>query len=407
MGGSSDQVHSTRRSPAVANDGDTWENRGRVARNISSDAIINLDHGDPTMYESFWRKMGDKCTIVIKGHECLSYFSNPKNPCWFLEPTLEESIKNLHGAVGNVVTDGYSIVVGTGSSQLFQAVLYAVTSHDQPNQMSVVSATPYYSSYQEITDLVKSGLYRWGGDAHEFDKDEPCIEVVTSPNNPNGVIRGAVVNREGGILIHDLAYYWPHYTPITSSLASDIMLFTASKCTGHAGSRIGWALVKDKEVAKKMTKYMEVNTIGVSKESQLRIAKILQVVADGCKHSGGDDNFFEFAQDLMSKRWDMLRETVKKAQMFTLPKYPLDQHCNYFGRITQAYPAFAWIKCKEGIDCEKLFRDYKILTRSGRRFGSEPEYVRVSMLSKEEDFNVFIDRLSMIQSFNNGEENAN
>lgn len=101
--------------------------------------------GDPTMYEPFWRSIGDKCTVVFKGYESLSYFSNPKNPCWFLEPKLEESIKSLHGAVGNAVTDGYSIVVGTGSSQLLQAVLYAVTSHDQANPINVVSAAPYYS----------------------------------------------------------------------------------------------------------------------------------------------------------------------------------------------------------------------------------------------------------------------
>lgn len=410
MGGT-DQVLGNRRSPAATNGGDTWDNRGVVTRNIPLDntVIINLDHGDPTMYESFWGKMGDKCTLVIKGDECLSYFSNPKNPCWFLEPKLEESIKSLHGAVGNVVTDGYSIVVGTGSSQLFQAVLYALTSHDQANQTNVVSAAPYYSSYSEITDLVKSGLFKWGGDAHAFDKDEPYIEVLTSPNNPNGVIRGPVVNRDGGILVHDLAYYWPQYTPITSSLDHDIMLFTASKCTGHAGSRIGWALVKDKDVAKKMTKFMEVSSIGVSKESQLRVAKILQVVADGCKRFGSPDgdNFFECGQKLMKERWEILRETVKKTQMFTLPKYP-HQHCNYFGDVTQSYPAFAWIKCKEGIeDCEKLFRDFKILTRSGKKFGSDLGYARISMLSREEDFNIFIDRLSMIRSFKTGDETGN
>ena len=69
--------------------------------------------------------------------------------------------------------------------------------------------------------------------------------------------------------------------------------------------------------------------------------------------------------------------------------------------------AFAWIKCKEGIeDCEKLFRGKNILTRSGRRFGSDPGYVRVSMVSKEEDFDAFIERLSAIQSFNNGDGNG-
>ncbi|KAD4983224.1 hypothetical protein R6Q59_002898 [Mikania micrantha] len=408
MGGT-DQARCTRRSPAATNVGNSKENNGGVTRNLPVDAVINLDHGDPTMYESYWRTLGDdECTFVIKGYESLSYFSNPKNPCWFLEPKLEESIKSLHGAVGNAATDGYSIVVGTGSSQLLQAVLYAVTSHDQPNQINVVSAAPYYSSYPEITDLVRSGLYKWAGDAHQFDKNEPYVEFVTSPNNPSGVIRGPVVNGGGGILVHDLAYYWPQYTPITSSLEFDIMLFTASKCTGHAGSRIGWALVKDKEVAKKMTKFMEVITIGVSKESQLRVAKILQVIVDRCKCFGSPEghNFFEFGKNLLTKRWEILRETVKQNKMFILPKYPL-QHCNYTGDVTQAHPAFAWIKCKDGTDCEKLFRNHNILTRGGRKFGSDPGFVRVSMLGREEEFNLFIDRLSMIQIFNKGDGHEN
>ena len=38
--------------------------------------------------------------------------------------------------------------------------------------------------------------------------------------------------------------------------------------------------MKDQEVAKKMTKFIEVNTIGVFKDSQLRAAKVLRVVSD-------------------------------------------------------------------------------------------------------------------------------
>jgi L-tryptophan--pyruvate aminotransferase len=40
--------------------------------------------------------------------------------------------------------------------------------------------------------------------------------------------------------IHDLVYYWPQYTPITVRAAHDIMLFTMSKITGHAGTRLGY-----------------------------------------------------------------------------------------------------------------------------------------------------------------------
>lgn len=90
-----------------------------------------------------------------------------------------------------------------------------------------------------MTDYLKSGLYKWAGDAYKFSKDKPYIELVTSPNNPDGSSREAVVNRNQGILVHDLAYYWPQYTPISFPADHDIMLFTVSKSTGHAGTRLG------------------------------------------------------------------------------------------------------------------------------------------------------------------------
>lgn len=98
----------------------------------------------------------------------------------------------------------------------------------------------YVQSYPLITDCLKSGLYKWAGDAGSFNIEGPYIELVTSPNNPDGFVRNSVVNRSEGILIHDLAYYWPQYTPIVSPADHDLMLFTVSKSTGHAGMRIGY-----------------------------------------------------------------------------------------------------------------------------------------------------------------------
>ncbi|OIT29702.1 PREDICTED: L-tryptophan--pyruvate aminotransferase 1-like [Nicotiana attenuata] len=368
---------------------------------INWDTLINLDQGDPVMYESYWRKMGNRCDITFSGYQSLSYFANAKNLCWFLEPKLEEEIKRLHNVVGNAIVDDHYVVVGTGSSQLIQAALYALSPTDQPEPISVVSAAPFYSSYPEVTDFVRSGLYKWAGDARNFEKDGPYIEFITSPNNPDGVTREPVVNGDQGILIHDLAYYWPQYTAITSPAKYDVMLFTVSKCTGHAGSRIGWALVRDKEVARKMTKFMEISTIGVSKEAQLRAAKILGVISDSCLDPTLE-NFFEYSQSHMTKRWQKLREVVKGSDLFTLQKYPL-QYCHFTRDFYESHPAFAWLMCKGSEDdLEKLLKGHKIQTRSGRKFGSDPKCVRISMLSRDEDFNIFLQRLMSIQGLTNG-----
>jgi L-tryptophan---pyruvate aminotransferase len=99
----------------------------------------------------------------------------------------------------------------------------------------------YTQSYPAVTDFLQSGLFRWAGDANSFTGDT-YIELVCSPNNPDGSIREAVLASSSGTTgrtVHDLAYYWPQYTPITRRADHDIMLFTVSKSTGHAGTRIG------------------------------------------------------------------------------------------------------------------------------------------------------------------------
>lgn len=371
-------------------------------RSISPETVINLDHGDPTVFEAYWKMVGERADLTISGHQSLSYFADLKKFCWFLEPKLEQEIRRLHEVVGNAKAEGHHVVVGNGSSQLLQAALYALSPKDQPDPVSVVSAAPFYSCYPEVTDFVRSGLYKWEGDARIFDKEGTYIEMVTSPNNPSGVMQEPVVNRDHGSVVYDLAYYWPHYTPIATKLDFDIMLFTVSKCTGHAGSRIGWALVRDEEVAKKMTKFMEISTIGVSKEAQLRAAKIMGIVSDSCQNVSDLDNFFEYSKALMTERWEALRDVVKRTGLFNLPKYPL-QYCHFTGQHTEAHPAFAWMSCRTSTqDCEKILRGHKVAVRGGRRFGSDPNYARISMLSKEEEFNQFLERLSAIQEIGNG-----
>ncbi|XP_009613396.1 tryptophan aminotransferase-related protein 2-like [Nicotiana tomentosiformis] len=168
---------------------------------------------DPVMYESYWQKMGNMCDITFSGYQSLSYFANAKYLCWFLEPKREEEIKKLHNVFGNAVMDDHYVVVGTGSSQLIQAALYALSPTDEPEPISVVSAAPFYP---EVTDFVRSGLYKWAGVARNFEKDGPYIKFITSLNNPYGFTREIVVNGVQGTLIHDFAYYWPQYTAITS-----------------------------------------------------------------------------------------------------------------------------------------------------------------------------------------------
>ncbi|MED6132646.1 hypothetical protein PIB30_020982 [Stylosanthes scabra] len=107
------------------------------------------------------------------------------------------------------------------------------------------------------------------------------IEFVVSPNNPVGGLTKVVLEGPNVKTIHDLVYYWPHFTPIPSPADEDLMIFSNSKLTGHGGNRFGWAIVKDEGVFKKMEEYIQINTMGISREAQLRALKLLSVVLDG------------------------------------------------------------------------------------------------------------------------------
>ncbi|OEL24558.1 Tryptophan aminotransferase-related protein 2 [Dichanthelium oligosanthes] len=370
---------------------------------VTPDSVINLDHGDPTMFEEFWRGTGDAAEIVIPGWQTMSYFSDVGNVCWFMEPGFNHEVRRLHRLVGNAAVDGYHVLVGTGSTQLFMAALYALSPPADTNggaPMSVVSTAPYYSSYPAVTDFLQSGLFRWAGDANSF-KGDTYIELVCSPNNPDGTIREAVLSSDSGIAVHDLAYYWPQYTPITKRADHDIMLFTVSKSTGHAGTRIGWALVKDRDVAKKMTKFIELNTIGVSKDSQLRAAKVLKAVSDAYEMPEGKEEqhrLFDYGRRKMVERWSMLREAAATSGIFSLPE-ETSAYCNFANETASTNPAFAWLRCdREDVeDCASFLRGHKILTRSGSQFGADPRYVRVSMLDRDDAYDIFVKRLSSLK----------
>lgn len=106
-----------------------------------------------------------------------------------------------------------------------------------------------------------------------------------------------------------------------------------------------WALVKDEAIAKKMVKFIEISSIGVSKDSQVRAAKILDVIADTYEHaetSNKSTRFFDYGYQEMAKRWRQLREAVNKGQTFSLPNLPVGK-CNFSNRTFGTQPGNIWL----------------------------------------------------------------
>ncbi|XLT95831.1 hypothetical protein HN873_017493 [Arachis hypogaea] len=66
-----------------------------------------------------------------------------------------------------------------------------------------------------------------------------------------------------------------------------------------------WAIVKDEGVYKKMEEYIQINTMGVSREAQLRALKLLNVVLEG-----NAKPFFQFGYATMRYRWTRLKQVL-------------------------------------------------------------------------------------------------
>jgi len=188
----------------------------------------------------------------------------------------------VHRSVGNVDTHDVEIVVGAGSTQLNAAAVHALASRaaaaaERAAPAQVWAAVPYYGAYKVSTDFAHSRLYEWAaGGQPEANATHSVIEFVTSPNNPDGSLRTPTV--PGAAVVYDSAYYWPHYVPITearSPQGSDVLVFTLSKLTGHAGTRIGWAVVRDADIAAAMRQYLATTMLHVPRESQDRAYTLL------------------------------------------------------------------------------------------------------------------------------------
>jgi len=81
-------------------------------------------------------------------------------------------------------------------------------------------------------------------------------------------------------------------------------------------------------------------------------------------------------------------------------KPPTSHHaCSLNAHGVLVLAAFAWLRCdREDVeDCASFLRGHKILTRSGSQFGADPRYVRVSMLDRDDAYDIFVKRLSSLQ----------
>jgi aspartate/methionine/tyrosine aminotransferase len=253
-------------------------------------------------------------------------------------------------------------------------------------------------AYRLQTAMFDGREYRWGGTTARWanasrnsSTDGGFIEFVTSPNNPDAMLREPAL-RGSSAAIFDHAYYWPHFTHIPAPADEDVMLFTISKPSGHAGSRFGWALIRDEKVAKRALDYVSDSIMGASRDTQLRMLGIVKAMLASLH---GEDDIFAFGHDVLRSRWRRLNAAVSRSRRISLQKIA-PGNCTYFKRIREPSPAYAWVRCerKEDEDCHDALLKANIITRAGVGFEAGSRYTRISLLKSDDDFDVLMERVT-------------
>jgi L-tryptophan--pyruvate aminotransferase len=132
-----------------------------------------------------------------------------------------------------------------------------------------------------------------------------------------------------------------------------------------------WAIVKELAIAQKMAQFIELNTIGVSQDAQVRATGLIRAIMKGynsnsqlikslgpldaapaadhlvqpaavaaAKDSGHDEErqFFHFGKAMMEARWKGVRAALAGNQSVTVQHPSAPAHCTFMGTTSTTNP---------------------------------------------------------------------
>mmetsp|Transcript_37421 Transcript_37421/g.98995 ORF Transcript_37421/g.98995 Transcript_37421/m.98995 type:complete len:486 (-) Transcript_37421:201-1658(-) len=370
----------------------------------AAECIVQANSGTPLMFENYWVHHPE-ATIKVAPSYHIGYGDEM--------PRLKDAIRSMHALVGNAVVDETKhVVVGVGSTELINAALFALASGastgDDP--ALVWTQSPYYSGYRTPAEYFRSSAFEWTWHANPNasvsvppvpSATRRVIELVTSPNNPDGRMRAPLVRGPQSRVVMDHAYLWPHFVavppPVDYKDNGTVALFTLSKVSGHASTRIGWAITSCPHVAERMETYIRTMHLGSPRENELRaVAAIEHIVSHG-------GELFRYARSLMLQRWQRLERlfalhaTSGRPTTYSLQARESPSFDAFSGASAYApSPAYAWIQKLDGGDCMAAMLSVGIVGRPGSQFGATKAFARLELLMREQTFAIMVPKLASL-----------
>lgn len=321
------------------------------------DLKVDLSIGHPSFMQEYWSLQQTFLGPSVENFSNRSFRYSSE-----IHPPLEKSIRLIHKKVGNADVSGHSLAIGSGATEALIACLVVLKNR---GYTTVFAEAPHFTRFQDCARL--AGLH-W---SLRPSSQEGLIEIVTAPNNPDGKMQKGIY--EDSLKILDLSYHWPQYTQVYPR-SDEIMIFSLSKATGHAGTRLGWLFSPDQSLTKSMNDYLFLMHYGVSFDAQRAGHQVLEATLSA-------DHFtcFDFAKEVLNRRFRLLKEVLKNHPNFELASEP---------------GMFALLKARDNKqDAALEFQKWGILALGGRAMNIDSCYVRLNLGCLEHEFQILAQTL--------------
>jgi L-tryptophan--pyruvate aminotransferase len=260
-------------------------------------------------------------------------------------------------------------VVGAGATQVIFAAIYAANKLHGTNRAYI--NRPYWFRFPKMCGMANLDFA-----THRFGAlTESTMEILTIPNNPDNTICDPA---GAHLTLVDACYNWPQYLESLVKIDAEIVVFSLAKATGHAGTRIGWAVVKNNDMANAMLEYIEYSTGGISVDAQSRANTLLH----GQLSIRGKTTCFDSGKSVLAFRWRKLLEALPNGY----------EALNREGM-------FLWGKLDgvgeygpEADAAKRLEDDYGIVCMGGRKCGGTDSNFRINVGCDERSFQAMIQR---------------
>jgi len=335
---------------------------------LVQNCIIDASSGNPFLQEEFWLNQDATLQAVETPYDYRLPYQNTlqgifdKNNNSTFGGEINLAIRNVHNKFNNLVVNDSYIVFTSGGTQGIVAAIYSLCAAYNMT-FTLFAQVPYYSAYPYPCPSLFPQCCTFSSDL-SLPPSTNIVEMVTHPNNPDGTLREKFY--QNSTWIQDIVYYWPHLTAANiTPREAPISIVSLTKFAGFAGTRFGWLVINDINVALAASNYVRMQNLHVSAEAAQRALKILNFF-----NSMEGDNLVSYVKSKLSYRWQMLEQIFSNSSL-NLP----------FVRVGIPYTWYLFLQCTEmtdGKNCQQMLLAYQISGRDGSLFGN-PGHVRVSL----------------------------